>query len=94
MRHVHGLTVTSLHAGLLGVVLVAAVRPASAAPIPARYLTLYRHAARTCPGLTWPVLARIGAARGPRGLRRAIFAYNHACWYVRDVLAIAVSHTH
>ena len=23
------------------------------------------------------------------GLERAIFAYNHACWYVRDVLAIA-----
>ena len=28
-----------------------------------------------------------GASRP--GLERAIFAYNHACWYVRDVLAIA-----
>ena len=40
------------------------------------------------------MLCADGAARGPRGLRWAIFAYNHACWYVRDVLAIAVRHTH
>ncbi|MGH3177485.1 MAG: hypothetical protein ACRDPF_26875, partial [Streptosporangiaceae bacterium] len=30
---------------------------------------------------------REGAATGH--LQRAVFAYNHACWYVRDVLAIA-----
>ena len=131
------------------------------AAIPAHYLNWYRRAARTCPGLTWEVLAGIGTmesnngrsnARGvhkgknrkgaegpmqfepatfaeyavkadpsrkltpydpadaiftaarmlcangaaggsPRGLRRAIFAYNHACWYVRDVLAIASRYT-
>lgn len=142
---------------------VAVLPPAGAATapglraIPARYLALYRAAARTCPGLPWQVLAGIGTmesdngrsnARGvhkgknrkgaegpmqfepatfaeyavradpsgklspynpkdaiftaarmlcadgaaggsPQGLRRAIFAYNHACWYVRDVLAIA-----
>ena len=161
MRRIHGLAVTSPLAGLLALVLVALVlvamvRPASAAPIPARYLTLYRQAARTCPGLTWEVLAGIGtvesangqsrargvhrgknhkgaegpmqfepatfaeyavradrtakltpydpadavftaarmlcadgAANGPQGLRRAIYAYNHACWYVRDVLTLA-----
>jgi hypothetical protein len=129
--------------------------------IPARYLTWYRDAARTCPGLSWQVLAGIGTmesdngrsrARGvhkgknrkgaegpmqfepatfaeyavradpsrrlspydavdaiftaarmlcadgaaggsPKGLRQAIFAYNHACWYVRDVLAIASRYT-
>lgn len=38
--------------------------------------------------------ARMLCADGARGasrpgLERAIFAYNHACWYVRDVLAIA-----
>ena len=131
------------------------------AAIPARYLTWYRDAARTCPGLSWEVLAGIGTmesdngrsrARGvhkgknrkgaegpmqfepatfaeyavkvdptraltpydpadaiftaarmlcadgaaggsPQGLRRAIFAYNHACWYVRDVLALASRYT-
>jgi hypothetical protein len=170
MRRVHGLASTRSLAGLLGAVLVtvlvttlvAAVLPASAAaPIPARYLTLYRQAARTCPGLSWPVLAGIGtmesdngrsrargvhrgknregaegpmqfepatfaeyavradraarltpydpadavftaarmlcadgAADGPQGLRRAVFAYNHACWYVRDVLALAGRYTH
>jgi hypothetical protein len=163
VRRVHRLAVTSPLAGLLSVVLVAllvpGVRPAAAAPIPARYLTLYRQAARTCPGLSWPVLAGIGtvesdngqswargvhrgknrkgaegpmqfepatfaeyavradpgarltpydasdaiftaarmlcangAGRGPRGLRGAIYSYNHACWYVRDVLALAVSY--
>jgi hypothetical protein len=40
------------------------------------------------------MLCADGAAGGsPRGLRRAIFAYNHACWYVRDVLAIASRYT-
>jgi hypothetical protein len=83
VRHVHGPTVTSLLtglltglltsllAGLLGVVLVAAVLPASAAPIPARYLTLYRHAARTGPGLSWPVLAGIGTMESDNGRTRA-----------------------
>ena len=33
------------------------------------------------------MLCADGAATGH--LQRAIFAYNHACWYVRDVLAIA-----
>jgi len=127
------------------------------AAIPARYLTWYKKAARTCHGLSWEVLAGIGTmesdngrstARGvhrgrnpkgaegpmqfepatfaeyavradrahkltpydpedaiftaarmlcadggrggsPKGLKRAIFAYNHAHWYVRDVQAIA-----
>jgi len=165
VRPVHGLAVTSLltglAAGLLALVLTVTMLPAAAAPIPARYLTLYRQAARTCPGLSWPVLAGIGtmesdngrspargvhhgknrkgaegpmqfepatfaryavradprarltpydpadavftaarmlcadgAARGPRGLRQAIYAYNHACWYVRDVLAIAGRYAH
>jgi len=40
------------------------------------------------------MLCADGAAGGsPRGLRQAIFAYNHACWYVRDVLAIASRYT-
>jgi hypothetical protein len=165
VRRVHGLAVTSLltgllaglPAGLLALVLTVTMLPAVAAPVPGRYLTLYRQAARTCPGLSWPVLAGIGtvesdngrsrargvhrgknrkgaegpmqfepatfaeyavragrggkpnpydakdaiftaarmlcangAARGPRGLRGAIYAYNHACWYVREVLALAV----
>jgi hypothetical protein len=156
VRRIHGLAVTSLLAGLLALVLVVMVLPAAAAPIPARYLTLYHQAARTCPGLTWEVLAGIGtvesangqsrargvhrgknhkgaegpmqfepatfaeyavradrtakltpydpadavftaarmlcadgAANGPQGLRHAIYAYNHACWYVRDVLTLA-----
>ena len=137
-----------------------AASPPGLAAIPARYLTWYREAARTCPGLSWEVLAGIGtmesnngrsSARGvhkgknrkgaegpmqfepatfaeyavradpparsplttprtrsspppgccaptaPRagtpGLQRAIFAYNHACWYVSDVLAIAARYT-
>lgn len=117
--------------------------------IPAGMLALYRQAARTCPGLPWPVLAGIGrvesdhgrvvavssagaegpmqflpsswarhgvdadgdgdadvwdpvdavhgaarylcAAGGatPARLREAIFAYNHADWYVDLVLAHA-----
>jgi hypothetical protein len=156
VRRIHGLAVTSLLAGLLGLVLVVLVLPASAVPVPASYLILYRQAARTCPGLTWEVLAGIGtvessngqsrargvhrgknrkgaegpmqfepatfaeyavradrtakltpynpadavftaarmlcadgAANGPQGLRHAIYAYNHACWYVRDVLTLA-----
>lgn len=125
------------------------------AAIPASYLTWYKQAARTCPGLHWEILAGIGTiesdngrsqargvhhgknrkgAEGPmqfepatfaeyavradrsarltpynpqdaiftaarmlcadgggsaRGLRGAVFAYNHAHWYVRAVLAIA-----
>ena len=125
--------------------------------IPADYLSWYSGAARTCPGLPWPVLAGIGkiesnhgrsrlpgvrtgansaGAEGPMqflpatfaefavnadpghrltpydppdaiytaarmlcadgahggtdaGIRQAIFAYNHATWYVTDVIAWA-----
>jgi hypothetical protein len=118
--------------------------------IPATYLSLYRHAAVTCPGLPWTVLAGIGAVetghganvhrstkgaigpmqflpstfaayavdgdgdgmadihnpsdavysaarylclwgagRGGQALYDAIFAYNHADWYVREVVAYA-----
>ena len=118
--------------------------------IPASYLSLYRHAATTCPGLPWTVLAGIGAVetghgsnvhrstkgaigpmqflpstfavyavdgdgdgmadihnpadavysaarylclwgagRGGQALYDAIFAYNHADWYVREVIAYA-----
>jgi len=40
------------------------------------------------------MLCADGAAYGSRpGLKRAIFAYNHAHWYVQDVLAIAASYT-
>jgi Transglycosylase SLT domain len=127
------------------------------AGIPADYLTLYVGAAKTCPGLPWPVLAGIGkvesdhgqstlpgvhtgansaGAEGPMqflpgtfaefavnadpgqplspydpadaiytaarmlcadgarggsaaGIERAIFAYNHADWYVTEVLSWA-----
>ncbi len=34
-------------------------------------------------------LCRFGANKGPQGLYDAIFAYNHADWYVRKVLAIS-----
>ncbi len=34
-------------------------------------------------------LCRHGAARGEQGLYDAVFAYNHADWYVREVLALA-----
>ena len=129
--------------------------------IPARYLAWYQAAARTCPGLSWGVLAGIGTiesdngrsnargvhhgknregAEGPMqfepatfaeyairadrsarlspynpedaiftaarmlcadgaaggsaaGLRGAIFAYNHAHWYVREVQALAAGYT-
>ncbi len=157
MHRLHSLAVTSLLAGLLALVLVVLVLPASAVPVPASYLTLYRQAARTCPGLTWEVLAGIGTVESANGqsrargvhrgknrkgaegpmqfepatfaeyavradrttrlspydpadavftaarmlcadgaatgrLRRAIYAYNHACWYVRDVLTLAAQY--
>jgi hypothetical protein len=117
---------------------------------PRTYRELYRVAARTCPGLSWKILAAIGqvesghgvnvgpssagalgpmqfmpatwaawardgdgdhkadimnpydavyaaaaylchnrAGLGGKALERAIFAYNHADWYVREVLALA-----
>jgi Transglycosylase SLT domain len=34
-------------------------------------------------------LCASGASNGPAGLSRAIFAYNHAQWYVNEVLALA-----
>ena len=34
-------------------------------------------------------LVRSGATRGSEGVRRALFAYNHANWYVNDVLRYA-----
>jgi membrane-bound lytic murein transglycosylase B len=34
-------------------------------------------------------LCRSGAGEGPEGVRRALFAYNHAQWYVELVLSIA-----
>jgi hypothetical protein len=153
---------------LTAVLLVPAASPAPLSPralisglaaIPASYLTWYKQAARTCPGLHWEILAGIGTiesdngrsqargvhhgknrkgAEGPmqfepatfaeyavradpsarltpynpqdaiftaarmlcadgggsaRGLRGAVFAYNHAHWYVRAVLAIAARYT-
>ncbi len=167
-----GLMVATLAAALV-MALPAAALPAMAAPlaarpqtlvadlnaIPARYLAWYHAAARTCPGLSWGVLAGIGTiesdngrsnargvhhgknregAEGPMqfepatfaeyairadrsarlspynpedaivtaarmlcadgggsaaGLRGAIFAYNHAHWYVREVLALAAGYT-
>jgi hypothetical protein len=41
------------------------------AEIPAAYLTLYRSAARTCPGLPWGVLAGIGKIETNHGRSRA-----------------------
>jgi hypothetical protein len=38
-------------------------------------------------------LCRFGANRGPDGLYDAIFAYNHADWYVKKVLGIAAQYT-
>jgi hypothetical protein len=35
------------------------------------------------------MLCADGADRGAAGLQAAIFAYNHADWYVNEVLAIA-----
>lgn len=37
-------------------------------------------------------LCRAGAANGPQGLADAIFSYNHADWYVREVLALAAQY--
>ena len=34
-------------------------------------------------------LTALGARTGPNGIRRAIFGYNHATWYVNDVLTYA-----
>jgi Transglycosylase SLT domain len=148
-----------LAAVTLAVTALGPASPAGASAVPAGYLVWYRAAARTCPGLTWEVLAGIGTmesgngqssargvhrgknragAEGPmqfepatfaeyavradpavkltpynpedaiftaarmlcvngggsaRRLKGAIFAYNHARWYVRDVLAIAARYT-
>lgn len=38
-------------------------------------------------------LAASGATTGPDGIRRAIFAYNHATWYVNDVLYYAQTYS-
>jgi len=38
-------------------------------------------------------LCRAGAGRGGRSLYAAIFSYNHADWYVREVLALAERYT-
>jgi cell wall-associated NlpC family hydrolase len=143
----------------LGVLGGSTASPSAQQDIPPAYLTLYRQAADTCPGLPWSVLAAIGkvetdhgrstapgvtsganfagaagpmqfgiggkagntwgayaidadgggasvynpvdaiftaanylcqnGARGGGDLSRAIFAYNHANWYVAKVLAIA-----
>jgi cell wall-associated NlpC family hydrolase len=37
-------------------------------------------------------LAAFGARAGPDGIRRALFTYNHALWYVNDVLYYAASY--
>ena len=37
-------------------------------------------------------LTKSGASQGPDGVRRAIFAYNHADWYVNDVLFYAAAY--
>jgi hypothetical protein len=37
-------------------------------------------------------LCRFGANRGPDGLYDAIFAYNHADWYVKKVLGVAAQY--
>ncbi len=37
-------------------------------------------------------LCRFGANRGPEGLYDAVFAYNHADWYVKKVLGIAAQY--
>lgn len=136
--------------------------PAALADVPGNYLVLYEHAAPTCPGLDWSVLAGIGkvetnhgrlnapgvhsgensagaggpmqflqptfasvirkhppppggsnppsrydphdaihaaaaylcdgGARGNRDLNAAIYQYNHAGWYVRQVLDQAAAY--
>ena len=40
---------------------------AARADIPTRYLTLYRQAARRCPGLSWAVLAAVGKVESDHG---------------------------
>ncbi len=37
-------------------------------------------------------LVASGVTRGPDGVRQALFAYNHAHWYVNDVLAYAAAY--
>ena len=37
-------------------------------------------------------LCRNGATRGSQGLYDAVFSYNHADWYVREVLALAAAY--
>ncbi len=37
-------------------------------------------------------LTRSGVTDGPDGVRQALFAYNHATWYVNDVLAYAAAY--
>jgi membrane-bound lytic murein transglycosylase B len=37
-------------------------------------------------------LCRNGAGRGGQSLYNAIFSYNHADWYVREVLALAAEY--
>ena len=37
-------------------------------------------------------LSASGATTGPSGVRRAVFAYNHADWYVNDVLYYAAAY--
>jgi hypothetical protein len=37
-------------------------------------------------------LCRFGANRGPEGLYDAVFAYNHADWYVKKVLGVAAQY--
>ena len=39
-----------------------------------------------------PAAVRHGAAQGGQGLRQAIFAYNHATWYVNEVLTLAAEY--
>ena len=38
-------------------------------------------------------LVASGAQSGPDGVRKALFAYNHALWYVNDVLLYAASYS-
>jgi hypothetical protein len=44
---------------------------ASRGDIPCDYLTLYQAAARTCPGLSWPLLAGIGKVESDHGRNAA-----------------------
>ena len=38
-------------------------------------------------------LVASGALSGPDGVRKALFAYNHALWYVNDVLYYAAAYS-